>query len=417
MKKRKNALGFLRLAASVSLMGLCFLHGGTHASAGIMEGVFDEHYYADKYPDLKELFGYDREALWQHFIGCGLSEGRSMNKYIDVVAYRNTYPDLNDVFGDDWDAYVNHYLTVGAQEGRSAGGEFEAQDNVDLYAELQRVYEEAIIAGGGQAGNLVGSRLPEGFWNQAIAEGSYGAQWKLDEVDRPILRSREEVMLKLIEFGMENELFANICLNVSLYPDSMLVALVNNPEMVDFVSGYTGSWTPATGGFSEDELALKFPLFLQWDPRWGYVNYGDNSCIGLAGCGPTSLSMALYYLTGDAGITPDSVAAYSMARGLYVSGAGTAWRLMTELPPKYGVKVSEPNHSEQAMKSALDQEKVIICSVRPGDFTAGGHFIVIYGYDEEGFMINDPNCVSRSMKQWTYGQIAPQIKHIWVLEK
>lgn len=410
MEKRKNVMRFFRLAASVSLMGLCFLHGGTHASAGIMEGVFDEHYYADKYPDIKEIFGYDREALWQHFVNCGLIEGRRMNKYIDVVMYRNTYPDLNDAFGDDWDAYVTHYLTIGAQEGRSAGGVFDAPDNADIYAQLQRVYEEARIAGSDR-------RLPEGFWNQAIAEDSYGAQWGLDEVDQPKLRSIEEIMRRLNELGEENELIAKICVNSSQYPESMLAALANNPEMADFVSGYMGSWTQATGGFSESELALRFPLFLQWDPRWGYVNYGDNSCIGLAGCGPTCLSMALYYLTGDAGITPDSVAAYSMACGYYVSGSGTAWRLLTDLPTKYGVKVSEPQHSQQTLESALDQGKIIICSMRPGNFTAGGHFIVIYGYDEEGFMINDSNCVTRSMKHWTYGDIAAQIKHVWVFER
>ena len=258
-------------------------------------------------------------------------------------------------------------------------------------------------------------QLPEGFWDQAIAKGSYGAQWRLDEVDKPQLRSGEEIMRKLSELGEGNELIAQISRNSYLYSENMLGALANNPEMADFVNSYTGITTTASGGLSEEELALKFPLFLQWDPRWGYVQYGDNSCIGLAGCGPTSLSMALYYLTGDAGITPDSVAAYSMARGYYVSGAGTAWKLLTDLPGKYGVKVSEPERSEQVLKSALDQGKVIICSMRPGDFTAGGHFIVIYGYDEEGFMINDPNCVARSMKHWTYGEIAAQIKHVWVL--
>lgn len=258
-------------------------------------------------------------------------------------------------------------------------------------------------------------RQPVRYEGQVLPEDSYGAKLGLDEVDQPKVRNSEEVILRLYELGKDNELIAKICKNSSEYPAKMLEALANNPEMADFVSGYTGSRTKASGGLSEDELALEFPLFLQWDPRWGYVKYGDNSCIGLVGCGPTCLSMALYYLTEDESITPDSVAAYSMANGYYVSGAGTAWALLTDLPSKYGIGVSEPNRSEQTLKSALDQGKVVICSVGQGDFTAAGHFIVLYGYDKEGFMINDPNCVARSMKRWTYEEIASQIKHIWVL--
>ncbi len=88
---------------------------------GKLKEIFDEHYYADNNPDLKAAFGYDREALWNHFVTCGLKEGRVMNGKLDVVKYRNTYADLNAAFGDNWDAYVEHYLTCGAKEGRDSG--------------------------------------------------------------------------------------------------------------------------------------------------------------------------------------------------------------------------------------------------------------------------------------------------------
>ena len=415
MEKRKIVMRFFRCAAAVGLMSCAFLCGGTKADAATMKDVFDEHYYADKYPDLQAEYGYDREMLWQHFVDHGMAEGRKMNGFFDVVKYRNTYPDLNDEFGDDWDEYVNHYVTSGAMEGRRAGGESEELDFADRYAKLQQIIEENRILIEEQPEKPEHFPRTGEFWEQAIAVGSYGDTWGLDEVDHPRLHSNEEIMLRLEELGKENELIAEICQNSFLYPENMLGALVNNPEMAGFVSGYTGISTMASEGFSEEELALKFPLFLQWDPRWGSVYYGDNSCIALAGCGPTCLSMALYYLTGNAGITPDIIAAYSMAHGYYTSGAGTAWKLLTDLPSLYGVRVSEPVRSEQILKSALDQGKIVICSMKPGDFTAGGHFIVIYGYDEQGFMINDPNCVARSMKHWTYEEIAAQIKHTWIL--
>lgn len=404
---------FLRHAAAVSLMGCAFLWGSAQVSAATMKDVFDEYYYADRYPDLKAAYGYDREELWQHYVNCGFGEGRLMNGLIDVVEYRNAYPDLNEQFGDDWDAYVNHYLNFGLQEGRYAG----IETNKDLNNEQLQIKLGEILVRNSERQALELAQWLQSAKGQVLPKDSYGALWGLDQVDSPILRTREESILRLSELGMGNELIADISRNSSRYSDAMLAALANNPEMADFVSRFGGISAEASGGLTQEELALEFPLLLQWDPRWGYVQYGGNSCIGLAGCGPTCLSMVLYYLTGDASITPDNVAAYSMAHGHYVQGAGTAWRLLAELPPLYGVRVSEPANSEQTLKEALDQGKVVICSMRPGNFTAGGHFIVIYGYDQEGFKLNDPNCVARSAKRWTYGEFAAQIKHTWIFEK
>lgn len=37
---------------------------------------FDYVAYADRYPDLREVFGYDREALYEHYMTCGVNEKR-----------------------------------------------------------------------------------------------------------------------------------------------------------------------------------------------------------------------------------------------------------------------------------------------------------------------------------------------------
>lgn len=187
-----------------------------------------------------------------------------------------------------------------------------------------------------QTGGFGGVEFPA---EEGIGADSYAALWGLEEVDRPIKRSAAQVLEQLRRLGEENELIAAICENCRTYPDKLLEALANNPEMAGFVSGYQGNMRQASGGLTEKELAMDFPLFLQWDPRWGYVEYGNESCIGLVGCGPTCLSMALFYLTGDDSLTPDKVAAYSMANGYYVPGAGTAWWLLEDLPPEYGVEV------------------------------------------------------------------------------
>lgn len=246
---------------------------------------------------------------------------------------------------------------------------------------------------------------------------SYAERCGLDHVDKPQERTPRQVLKRLEELGREDERIAAIRQSSGDYPDRLLEALANNPEMADFVEGYPEAEHVATGGLTDSELQEAFPLFMQWDPRWGYASYGDNSCIALSGCGPTCLSMALYYLTGDEGMTPDAIGDYSMQNGYYMSGTGTLWALFEDVAPLYGVDVTQPDQSEWEMKAALDQGAVLICSMGPGDFTVGGHFIVIYGYDRDGFMVNDPNCVARSRRSWTYDQLNRQMKHLWVFER
>lgn len=243
---------------------------------------------------------------------------------------------------------------------------------------------------------------------------SYAQQCGLDYVDKPQDRTARQVLERLDELGREDERIAAIRQNSGMYPERLLEALANNPEMADFVEGYLGEHV--AGGLTDSEKQEEFPIFLQWDPRWGYASYGKNSCIAVSGCGPTCLSMVLYYLTGREELTPDVIGDYSMENGYYLPGTGTLWALFEDTAPLCGVYVSQPDPSEWEMRAALDGGAVLICSMGPGDFTAGGHFIVIYGYDEDGFLVNDPNCVARSRISWSYEQLSRQMKHLWVFE-
>ena len=245
-------------------------------------------------------------------------------------------------------------------------------------------------------------------------EVDYVSLCGLPFVDKPVDRTPNQIQKRLEELAEDNEVIAEIYRNSSRYPEDMLDALANNPEMADFVDHFLTSDTRPTGrGLTKAEKQQEYPLFLQWDPRWGYVEYGDDGSIGLAGCGPTCLSMVCWYLLEDETLTPDFIAQFSMENGYYVWGAGTAWALLEEFPAMYGVEVGQPGINERQMKAALDQGCVLICSMSPGDFTTGGHFIVIYGYDKDGFKVNDSNCVARSRRSWSFEEIGDQIKQVW----
>ncbi len=122
--------------------------------------------------------------------------------------------------------------------------------------------------------------------------------------------------------------------------------------------------------------------------------------------------MALFYLTRDSRLTPAQIADYSMDNGYYMEGTGTAWALMEDVPKQYGLGVVKPGARAEELIDVLDNGGVIVCSVGRGDFTTQGHYIVIYGYESDGFLVNDPNCVARSRK-WAFSELKSQIKNIW----
>lgn len=244
----------------------------------------------------------------------------------------------------------------------------------------------------------------------------YARECELDEVAKPVKLEGQKLLNKLRELGETNEVVAAIAENSSSYPENLLAALAMNPEMADFVSNYPGDEVTYEGGLTTEEKKMDYPLFLQWDPRWGYQSYGESN-IAIAGCGPTALSMALYYQTRNEFLTPAQIAEYAMENDYYMFGTGTMWSLMEEVPVHYGVNSEMLDTNEFDMEQALDKGEILICSVRQGDFTAGGHFIVLYGYDDTGFFVNDPNCVARSRQTWDYEQLKRQIKQIWALSK
>ncbi len=246
---------------------------------------------------------------------------------------------------------------------------------------------------------------------------SYVDEIELDFVPQPVRYSREEAIAKIKELARWYPAYHIVAENEALYPTEMLLSGANNPEMADFLYGYLTSNGSVSGGFTEEEQPEDYPLFLQYDPRWGYLPYGPEGTMGSTGCGPTSLSMVIFYLTGDRSCTPDVVATYSLEHRYYVKGAGTAWKLLSDYPRQKGLTSRYININEERMKSELDKGRCLIASVRPGNFTSTGHFIVIYGYDEKGFKINDPKSVYRSKLSWTYEQIKYDIKALWSIGK
>ena len=81
--------------------------------------VFDADYYLKNNPDVAKWANNDNDKALQHFINCGMAEGRRGNEAFDVQSYKNRYTDLQIAYGNRLDSYYLHYLTFGLYEGRS----------------------------------------------------------------------------------------------------------------------------------------------------------------------------------------------------------------------------------------------------------------------------------------------------------
>lgn len=210
-----------------------------------------------------------------------------------------------------------------------------------------------------------------------------------------------------------NQSMLDDIMNSTQYPKQLKDLALKNEEALEFVYDYPAEHVKEhTIDLTEEASMDSVPLFVQWDKRWGYEKYSGNF-FAASGCGPTTLSMVEVYLTHNREASPIAVAKYSKEAGYSVDGSGSSWTLISEGCRHYGVKAKTVALDESRMKAELDEGHPIVVNVGPGDFTDTGHFMVITGYDDEGFSINDPNSIEKSGKRWLFRNISSQIRAVW----
>lgn len=202
------------------------------------------------------------------------------------------------------------------------------------------------------------------------------------------------------------------------YPKQLVELARKNPEARGFVRDYPKKKKIRSKiKLKKDDLkgnqGSNVPLLLQWDERWGYRKYG-NDYMALTGCGPTCLSMVACYTFQNGDWNPWKVAKMAQKKGYYVDGQGSAWSLMTDGAARLGLRGTEMSCDEGVIRRTLQEGHVIICAMRPGDFTTEGHFLVLAGMqDDRRVIVNDPNSRKNSQKSWKLSKVVPQIKNLW----
>lgn len=151
----------LLLSITVAAITMTSIPTTAHATETVPENIsrqvlqeyyketFDAETYKQKNPDLAEQYGDNMESYLNHYIECGINEGRRTgnfdcvafvwnnreyyrehglekgNPFFDAEKYRKNNHDLDAAYGDDMQAYVEHYITFGVKEGRSSESPFD----------------------------------------------------------------------------------------------------------------------------------------------------------------------------------------------------------------------------------------------------------------------------------------------------
>lgn len=138
--------------------------------------------------------------------------------------------------------------------------------------------------------------------------------------------------------------------------------------------------------------------YSQLDKRWAGASYGDSS-IGRSGCGPTSISIVISTLTGQA-VDPPHMAVWAYQNGYYCPGSGSYHSLIPGAAEEYGL-TAKGNLTAQEIVDALENGELVVAIMAKGHFTKNGHFIVLRGVTREGkILVADPASVERSNQKW-----------------
>ncbi len=234
----------------------------------------------------------------------------------------------------------------------------------------------------------------------SVTEGDGGDS---DVYDEELSDEEEAIIAKAEENARKNRVSG------ALYYNG--IEVVSSMNKVSFDGDYVLELT-------SEELAADHPLFLQYDPRWANFPYGSGTMRNTA-CGPTCFSMVITALTNITTASPPIIASYSMNHNHYVWGAGTAHSLFLQGCSDFGLYCSEIPNTEADMKAHIDNGEMLIVSCHYGNFThsGAGHFIVIYGYNNLGFMVNDPASYDRSCQYWPFSTITGDFNKLYALGK
>lgn len=169
--------------------------------------------------------------------------------------------------------------------------------------------------------------------------------------------------------------------------------------------------------------------YLQTDPRWANLDYsakGEKTTIRASGCGPTAMAMVLA-TWADPSVTPKTECAWALAHGFKAPHQGTYYGYFEEAGRRYGLKTYRLNYANlygndrsayhAQARDAIDRGDLVIACMGKGNWTSSGHYVLVWGIQDDTIYINDPASTLARRTRGSYALFKTQVKYYWIIEK
>ena len=133
-----------------------------------------------------------------------------------------------------------------------------------------------------------------------------------------------------------------------------------------------------------------------WGPKM-YSNHGDpKQTMANSGCGPTAMANIVATLKDPAQNPYTQLAEFAMAWGDRSYENGTNWSFFPHVQEYFNFSKMVKSSNLVALKACLNEGGYVVCSMGPGYWTTGGHFITAWKYDNNYVYCNDPASSKRT---------------------
>ena len=171
--------------------------------------------------------------------------------------------------------------------------------------------------------------------------------------------------------------------------------------------------------------------YLQTDSRWANVPYavkGESATIGGSGCGPTAMAMVLA-TWADPAVTPKSECAWALKNGYKALRHGTFYAYFPPAAKRFGLVCRQLNgaslygNSNSAyhaqVRQAVQAGDLVIACMGPGNWTRGGHFVLLWDVDEARDIayVNDPASTLERRTRGSWKLFKSQVKYYFHIKK
>lgn len=191
-------------------------------------------------------------------------------------------------------------------------------------------------------------------------------------------------------------------------------------EIISIINGYqVGEYDEwgTTLGYLIDLAGLEFVENFSKIIQYFQGDFANVSMIGKytiksSGCGPTCMAMIIDSLT-NANIGVEGMAKWAVDNKYYLAGQGSKWSLIPDSAAAFGLNCNGIRRNDsQSLATALSSGNPVVMICGKGDFTSGGHFMVLTGIDENGMVsINDPASRKRTNTKYPLSQIMANASH------